>query len=182
MKKKNTVLAVDPGTEKSGVVVFDFVESCVVKAEEMTNDVLLGLLRLSEDYDFFAIETVEGMGQIVGKSIFETCIWIGRFQEAWESNTGINATRISRGDEKILLCGAKTVKDPETGKRRGVSDAMIRRALIDLFPETGGGKVPQVGTKKKPGPLYGVKGHMWSALAVAVTWAEINRCSSRGRK
>jgi len=28
-----------------------------------------------------------------------------------------------------------------------------------------------VGTKKAPGPLYGVKTHMWSALAVAVVAA-----------
>lgn len=178
-----TVLAVDPGTEKSGVVVYNLERKYVVKAEEMTNDILLGELRLNSDnYDFFAIETVEGMGQIVGKSIFETCIWIGRFVEAWENNTDMNATRVSRGDEKIVLCGAKTVKDPETGKRRGVSDAMIRQALIDRFPETGAGKTPQVGTKKEPGPLYGVKGHMWSALAIAVVWAEIHRNSSGGRK
>jgi hypothetical protein len=25
---------------------------------------------------------------------------------------------------------------------------------------------------KKPGPLYGVSKHIWSALAVAVAWAE----------
>lgn len=31
---------------------------------------------------------------------------------------------------------------------------------------------PQVGTKAKPGPLYGVKGHSWSALAVVLTGLE----------
>ena len=36
---------------------------------------------------------------------------------------------------------------------------------VDLF----GGKEAAVGTKKAPGPLHGVKSHLWSALALAVT-------------
>jgi len=43
-------------------------------------------------------------------------------------------------------------------------DANIRQALID--------KLGPVGTKKSPGPLWGVKSHIWSALAVAVTALE----------
>lgn len=42
-------------------------------------------------------------------------------------------------------------------------------ALLDLFPRTGGGATPQIGTKAKPGPLYGVSSHAWAALGVAVT-------------
>jgi hypothetical protein len=38
-------------------------------------------------------------------------------------------------------------------------DANIRQALID--------KLGAVGTKKAPGPLYGISGHLWAALAVA---------------
>jgi hypothetical protein len=48
-------------------------------------------------------------------------------------------------------------------------DSWIRRALIDQFPPTGGGACPQIGTKKKPGPLHGFKKDMWSALAIALT-------------
>ena len=43
------------------------------------------------------------------------------------------------------------------------------QALLDLFPRTGGGATPQIGTKGKPGPLYGVSSHAWAALGVAVT-------------
>jgi len=32
----------------------------------------------------------------------------------------------------------------------------------------GGTRDAAVGTKKTPGPLYGVSGHAWQALAVAV--------------
>jgi len=57
-------------------------------------------------------------------------------------------------------------------KNNRAKDANIRQALLDRFPATGGGKAPQIGTKKQPGPLYGVTSHLWSALAVAVTWAD----------
>lgn len=41
------------------------------------------------------------------------------------------------------------------------TDKFIRMALIDRYGEPG--------TKKAPGPLFGISGHLWSALAVAVT-------------
>ena len=53
-------------------------------------------------------------------------------------------------------------------------DTNIRQALLDLFPRAGGGATPQVGTKGKPGPLYGVSSHAWPALAVAITVSGIS--------
>ncbi|MNY62967.1 hypothetical protein D3C86_1998680 [compost metagenome] len=50
-------------------------------------------------------------------------------------------------------------------------DANVRQALLDMFPRTGGGKTPQIGTKAQPGPLFGVSSHAWAALGVAVTAA-----------
>jgi hypothetical protein len=70
---------------------------------------------------------------------------------------------------KIALCGKTTFRDPTTGSLKGIGDKHVRQAILDRFPGTGGGKTPQIGTKKQPGPLYGVKGHMWAALAVALT-------------
>jgi hypothetical protein len=48
------------------------------------------------------------------------------------------------------------------------NDAAVRDALLQLW----GGKVEAMGSKKAPGPLYGMASHRWSALAVAVTCAE----------
>jgi hypothetical protein len=59
---------------------------------------------------------------------------------------------------KLHLCGTNKAKD-----------ANVRQALLDMFPRTGGGAVPQVGTKKEPGPLYGISTHAWPALGVAIT-------------
>jgi len=49
------------------------------------------------------------------------------------------------------------------------NDSNIRQALIDRF---GPGREKAIGTKKNPGPLYGIKKDLWSALAVAVTYAD----------
>jgi len=62
------------------------------------------------------------------------------------------------------LCGVMKAKDGN-----------IRQALIDRFPATGGGKIPQIGTKAKPGPLYGFSRDKWAALAVAVTFQDQQR-------
>ncbi|MBV8782506.1 MAG: hypothetical protein JO353_14005, partial [Phycisphaerae bacterium] len=48
-------------------------------------------------------------------------------------------------------------------------DGNIRQALIDRFGPT---KERAIGKKKSPGPLYGMSGDCWSALAVAVTYAD----------
>jgi hypothetical protein len=46
-------------------------------------------------------------------------------------------------------------------------DAQIREAMIELH---GGTKAAAVGTKKAPGPLYGVTGHAWQALGLVRGW------------
>jgi hypothetical protein len=183
-------VGIDPGTEHSGMVVFDDIYKKVLLSVDVENNKLLDFLHgdstcladgtffnvLSID-DFF-IETIEAMGLMVGKSTFETCIWIGRYIEAYEHITGKKSVRVSRGDEKTVICGASTFKNPETGKRKSVGDTQIRAALIERFPATGGGACPQVGTKASPGPLYGVSGHCWQALSVVITGLEIQNSVS----
>jgi hypothetical protein len=62
---------------------------------------------------------------------------------------------VYRKDVKLYLCGSLRA-----------TDANIRAALLDRF---GPGREIAVGTKRAPGPLYGIKGDEWSALAVALT-------------
>ena len=61
-----------------------------------------------------AIEMVASYGMPVGKTVFETCVWIGRF-DACE-----DATLVYRKDVKMHLCGSMRAKDSN-----------IRQALID---------------------------------------------------
>ena len=109
--------------------------------------------------DRMAIEMVSCYGMPVGAETFETCVWIGRFMERFRGE----CDQVFRRDVKLNLCNSMRAKD-----------ANIRQAILDRFPSTGGGKTPQVGTKKQPGPLYGISKHAWSALAVGITWFEQN--------
>lgn len=148
----SALLAIDPGTTQSGWVVFedDRVKTCGI---DDNRDMLA---RVRHHGGPMAIEVVAGMGMTVGRETFETCEWIGRFRQAYRDPDAVK--RIYRRDVKLHLCGNSRAKDPN-----------IRQAILDMFPRTGGGATPQVGTAKKPGPLFGVKSHIWSALAVAMT-------------
>jgi hypothetical protein len=146
------LLAIDPGTEQSGWCVIQF--GRVAESGVAPNQLLLG--KVLGWKGALAMEMVSSYGMPVGREVFETVLWIGRFQQAYEYPEV--ARLIYRRDVKLYLCGSPKAKD-----------ANIRQALLDMFPRTGGGKTPQVGTKSKPGPLHGVSSHAWAALAVGVT-------------
>lgn len=149
------ILAIDPGTTESGWVLYDGakVRDCGVKP----NAAMLELVSFvpSGDGIDLAIEMIASYGMAVGREVFETCVWIGRFKQAWHTPDSVQL--VYRKDVKLHLCGSSKAKDPN-----------IRQALIDMFAPTGGGKTPQIGTKSQPGPLFGVSSHAWPALAVAV--------------
>jgi hypothetical protein len=147
------ILAIDPGPTQSGWVIYD--AGCVAASGVSANDDMLMTVR-SAPVDRLAIEMIASYGMAVGREVFETCVWIGRFQQAWRNPGSVEL--VYRQEVKLHLCG--------TAKAR---DANIRQALLDMFPRTGGGKTPQIGTKNQPGALYGVSTHAWPALGVAVT-------------
>ena len=152
------VIAIDPGPEQSAWVRYDPKALRITdKGIEANHDLRDHLQFNGRGDDTLAVEMVQSFGMPVGAEVFETVLWTGRFVEAW----GGPWAKVYRKDVKLHLCGSFRAKDPN-----------IRRALLDRFPATGGGKTPQVGTKAQPGPLYGVKSHLWSALAVAITAAE----------
>lgn len=105
------------------------------------------------------IEKIESYGMPVGESVFETVRWADRFAQAFGGIKHRNVVHLPRREVKLHLCNSMRGKD-----------ANVRQSLLNRFPRTGGGKTPQIGTKAKPGPLYGVKSHIWSALALAVTY------------
>lgn len=149
------IIGIDPGTTESGWVLYGDgrVRDCGV----MQNPEVLQWLGVrGNDGARLAIEMIASYGMPVGREVFETCVWIGRFKQAWHTPDAVEL--VYRKDVKMHLCGTAKAKDPN-----------VRQALIDLYPATGGGKTPQIGTKAQPGPLYGVSSHAWPALGVAVT-------------
>jgi hypothetical protein len=157
----NRLFAIDPGTRTSGWVILE-AGRVVDSGAEASNYDLLRWIQAGQGADLLAIEMIAGMGMTVGQETFDTIRWIGRFQQAWREPEAV--ALVFRRTVKSFLCGNQQAKDPN-----------IRQALLDIFPSTGGGATPQVGTKAKPGPLYGVTSHAWSALAVAITVAGSRR-------
>lgn len=141
-----TVIAIDPGTNESAILVWS---GKVELSQFLPNTDIMELARgkLIGAGREVAIEMVACYGMPVGKEVFETCLMIGKLIEAFSSR-GLKCSLFYRKDIKLYLCGSARAKD-----------ANIRQALID--------KLGVVGTKKAPGPLYGISGHLWSALAVA---------------
>jgi hypothetical protein len=158
----NTVLAIDPGTTHSAWLIYR--DGTVLDFGHVANEGVIEMLRREAYEDTtVAIEMIASYGMSVGREVFETCVWIGRFaQVAIDANQGVEY--VYRKDVKLHVCGTPRAKD-----------ANIRQALLDRFERTGGGKTPQIGTKAKPGPLYGISSHVWSALAVAVTYSDTKR-------
>lgn len=150
------ILAIDPGTTQSGWVEYDADSHRVLDSDVMPNAEILARLESPSRADTLAIEMIASYGMAVGREVFETCLWIGRFMQAWREPDAVKL--VYRKDVKMHLCHTNQAKDTN-----------IRQAILDLFPRTGGGKTPQVGTKGQPGPLYGVSSHAWPALGVALT-------------
>jgi hypothetical protein len=154
LSEPNTILACDPGPVQSAFVLYR-------KGEVLAHQILPNeeaRLLPFETRGRFAIEQVESYGMPVGRDIFDTVEWCGRFIER-ASQAGVQVSRVPRKVVKLWICGTSRAKDTN-----------IRAALVDKY----GGRTRAIGTKALPGPLYGIKTHLWSALAVAVT-AELLR-------
>lgn len=154
------VLALDPGPVQTGWCVFG--SDGTVRHSGITEN--LEMLKIVSDMphlvDMLAVEMIASYGMAVGKEVFQTCVWIGRFAQAWGERTDKPFAPVYRKDVKMHLCQHPRAKD-----------ANIRQALID--------RLGPIGTKKKPGPLYGIRSHIWPALGVALTALETN-CNPGG--
>jgi hypothetical protein len=161
------ILAIDPGNVQSAIVMVSNDLSKIHLKMKEENQKILNLITeipfswLEATPVLVAIEMIGhyGAGMPAGKTVFDTCIWIGRFVQVFSEN-GYDVTYIMRRDEKMALCGTMKAKDGN-----------IIQSLIDRFaPDTPNkGK----GTKKEPGFFYGFKADIWQAFAVACTYHDM---------
>lgn len=149
------ILAIDPGNAESAYVLVEDDLSKVIEKGKVENFELVGIiLRIKDEHsslEHIAIEMIASYGMAVGKTVFETCVWIGRFAQLIRVEFGVEPEFIYRSEEKMCLCHSMKAKDSN-----------IRQALIDRFGE--------VGTKKNPGYFYGFKSDIWSAMSVATVF------------
>ena len=142
------IIAIDPGNTESAY--------CMMKQDlkpfefgKVDNESLLTMLEVATYEYTTVIEMIASYGMPVGKEVFDTCVWIGRFDHA----SYHPASFVYRKDVKMHICGTMKAKDSN-----------IRQALIDRFGD--------VGTKSNKGWFYGFKSDVWSAYAVGLTYLE----------
>ena len=148
------VLAIDPGNRQSAWCMIDEETLKPLSFGKEENQVVLTAVQ-HLSYDSIVIERVASYGMAVGRDVFETCEWVGRFTQA----ASVPPDYVYRQEEKLHICGDSRAKDTN-----------IRRALIDRFAQHDlkNGK----GTKKNPDWFYGFSADVWQAYAVAVTYVE----------
>ena len=168
------ILGIDPGTKDSAVILYDSEFGKVQDPAILPNgDICQWMVeeRPHPNIDCLAIEQVACYGMAIGKETMETLCWIGRFVQAWAAEY-CRIPRKTRWGPGGDTWGEEGVWDGvcmALCKNNRARDKNIRQALIDRF---GPGKAAAIGTKKSPGPLYGLKSHLWPALAVAVVAAD----------
>ena len=159
------ILAIDPGPTQSAYVIWQPpIEGLPPALYDFGKVSTIEMIQKMQQLDgtknplisHVAIEMVASYGMAVGKDVFETVFNIGQFYLYAERVCCWDVARIYRMDIKMHFCHNSRAKDGN-----------IRQALIDRFGPPG--------VKKSPGLLYGVSKDVWSALAVAVYFADTHK-------
>jgi len=156
------VIAIDPGSTKSAMVIMDGETLRPLYTHLMENEELrmyISKFLHFEEQDRGAIEMMQSYGNLIGKDVLETCVWIGRFYETLRRKLYVPPGYVYRMEEKMHICHSSKAGDAE-----------IRRALIDRFCDHDfrNGR----GTKANPDFFAGVKADLWAAYAVGLTYIE----------
>jgi hypothetical protein len=154
------ILAIDPGCAESAYVLADEEKKPLRFGKVGNGEMIEIVAKMRSDFPNVrvkvVIEMVSGYGMPVGREVFETCVWIGRFFQF-----AGDAELVLRSDVKLHVCG-----------RRSAKDGNVRLALIDRFAKhdfkTG------KGAKKNPDWFYGFRADVWQAYALAVTYIDQN--------
>lgn len=147
------ILSIDPGTFESAYCIFN--GNNVLEFGKVKNEDLITLLtENSLDYDKVSIEMIKSYGTLIGDSVLETCVFIGRLYQVIYSEN-IKPILIHRKAVVTHLCGTPKAKDSN-----------VIQALIDKFDPYTSNKGK--GTKKEPGFFYGFYADIWQAFALCV--------------
>lgn len=150
-------IGIDPGSTESGVVVWlnGKVGMSAVMPNEELRQRLAGNARIAMP-STLAIEMFS-VASTCGIEVFESCRWVGVFQATWGD----------RHPHRLVV--RKEIYHELLGGSVG-KDTLVRQALI--------ARIGPIGTKTKPGPLFGVVSHEWQALAVAVTCEALDQLAA----
>jgi len=148
---RNGVLGIDPGPSESAFALVSE-DLQVLSAEKVQNESLIERIR-QDPPAHVAIESIQSYGMAVGRSVFDTCFFIGELIRTCK-DAGIPFTLYPRPEYTRRICGV--------GK---VNDAVLRQALLLRF-----------GGDRKGEPLAALKGNSdkRSAFAVAIYHLDVS--------
>ncbi len=173
-KKKPLILGIDPGNKETGYVLADGETLKPIRFGKVDNYTMLDEIEdilgksIAKGYELhIAIENIRSYGMAVGKEVFDTCIWIGRYwqfvrdYQYYHHIEKIKMMFVYRSEEKQVICHSPKA-----------NDATIRQALIDRFAPG----VPNYGkgTKAEPGFFRGFRADIWSAMAILTTYHDLH--------
>lgn len=145
------ILGIDPGPSGAALVFWDGIEAYFIGQNIQVADACWWVEKRASQVaveDFVIYRPLDHHGR-------ETIKQIGMLRWICK-DLGVPCTEIPRADVLRHLVGA-TIG----------GDVALRAAVYDRF---GGSRQAAIGTKKAPGPLYGMKGsHLLAAFAVALT-------------
>ena len=173
-KLPRIIIGIDPGTYKSAVVIFDTLQWEPVFVQHINNNLLVSSVveflnnKYPKEtphviYERMRLYQIDNGKSGAGDSTFITCAWYGRFIEGFFRDIpGVVISSIDSPTIKLAFLG---YTNPPKAK------LLVKKAMYELFPATGGGATPAVGVKKQPGPLFIMRSqpaHCYDALAVAL--------------
>ncbi len=154
------ILAIDPGDVYSAYCVMDSEYNITEFKKDENKAIMKKMIDWLDYIDAVIIERIANMGMPAGQTLFQTAEWIGRFSQ--EAEKKVPVFYIFRRDEKLYICGSPRAKDTN-----------IRASLIERFAKFD--KINGKGTKKNPDVFYGVTKDCWAAIAVAVTYLDMEK-------
>lgn len=109
------IIAIDPGTHFSAVVIWK--NKAIQSHWKIANAEVLRLMKsLTKDIPTtLCVEMIASYGMPVGREVFETAVWIGRYIQCWLDIEPYSTHHlIYRRDVKVYLCGSMKAKDGNT--------------------------------------------------------------------
>jgi hypothetical protein len=156
--RAGTILGIDPGDVESAYTLIRQDNQRPLDIGKVANDTLLDRIAVM-GHDLLAVEMVASYGMPVGKEVFESVLWIGRFVQCNLHTVHAPWRLVYRSTVRWHHCHDRKARDPN-----------VAQALRDRFApgERNRGK----GTKAQPGWFYGFADDIWQAYAAAVYVAD----------
>lgn len=149
------LVGIDPGPATSGLVVY-----------------LLGpsgpgrVVRAYASADIVQVRSEISLASEVDGEVVVECTQAGPPSTAVVKTTEIVGRILERCEVAGIPCHPyyrREVLQALGCARKGNKDSLVRLAMIELH---GGDRRTAIGTKRQPGPLYGVTSHAWQALGL----------------